>query len=114
MKILVIEDNESVSSMIELFFLKEEIDGEFVKNGFEGFELAKQGGWDCLIIDWMLPGMDGISICQKLRQQTLLRQLLCSPQKMVNQTKCSDLKWVQMIMSRNHSVHWRLWHALKR
>ena len=47
MRILVIEDNESVSSMIELFFLKEEIDGSFIKNGLEGFELAKQGGWDC-------------------------------------------------------------------
>ena len=67
MRILVIEDNESVSSMIELFFLKEEIDGSFIKNGLEGFELAKQGGWDCIIIDWMLPGMDGISICHKLR-----------------------------------------------
>jgi len=66
-RILVIEDNESVSSMIELFFLKEEIDGSFIKNGLEGFELAKQGGWDCIIIDWMLPGMDGISICHKLR-----------------------------------------------
>jgi len=66
-RILVIEDNESVSSMIELFFLKEEIDGSFIKNGLEGFEIAKQGGWDCIIIDWMLPGMDGISICHKLR-----------------------------------------------
>jgi len=53
--------------MIELFFLKEEIDGSFIKNGLEGFELAKQGGWDCIIIDWMLPGMDGISICHQLR-----------------------------------------------
>lgn len=71
MKILVIEDNESVSSMIELFFLKEEIDGSFIKNGLEGFELAMQGGWDCIIIDWMLPGMDGISICRKLRSENV-------------------------------------------
>ena len=35
MKILVIEDNESVSSMIELFFLKEGIEGEFVKDGLK-------------------------------------------------------------------------------
>lgn len=68
MKILVIEDNKSVSSMIELFFSKEGIDGSFIKDGLEGFELAKQDSWDCLIIDWMLPGMDGISICRKLRQ----------------------------------------------
>ena len=69
LKILVIEDNESVSSMIELFFSKEGLDGSFVKDGLEGFELAKQGDWDCLIVDWMLPGMDGVSICRKLRQE---------------------------------------------
>ena len=69
MKILVIEDNESVSSMIELFFSKEGIEGEFVKDGLEGLKLARAGGWDCLIIDWMLPGMEGIMICRKLRAE---------------------------------------------
>ncbi|MBO0600897.1 response regulator transcription factor [Sporosarcina sp. E16_3] len=76
MRILVIEDNESVSSMIELFFLKEEIDGSFIKNGLEGYELAKQGGWDCIIIDWMLPGMDGISICHKLRAANIATPII--------------------------------------
>lgn len=69
MKILVIEDNESVSSMIELFFLKEGIEGVFVKDGLEGYRLSQDGGWDCLIIDWMLPGMDGVTICRKIRQE---------------------------------------------
>ena len=76
MKILVIEDNESVSTMIEMFFSKEGIDGSFVKDGLEGFELAKRGDWDCLIIDWMLPGMDGVSICRKLRQENYARPII--------------------------------------
>lgn len=67
MKVLVIEDNESVSSMIELFFSKEGIKGEFVVDGRVGYERARAGDWDCLIIDWMLPSLDGIEICQKLR-----------------------------------------------
>lgn len=69
MKILVIEDNESVSSMIELFFSKEGIEGEFVKDGLAGFKRAHESEWDCLIVDWMLPGMDGVTICRTLRQQ---------------------------------------------
>lgn len=69
MKILVIEDNESVSSMIEMFFAKEGIEGEFIMDGLEGFERAKAGDWDCLIVDWMLPGMDGVTICRKIRQE---------------------------------------------
>lgn len=68
MKILVIEDNESVSSMIEMFFMKEGIKGEFVMDGLEGYERAQAENWDCLIIDWMLPRMDGMTICRKLRQ----------------------------------------------
>jgi len=68
LKILVIEDNESVSSMIEMFFSKEGLEGEFVKDGLEGYKRAQDSDWDCLIIDWMLPGMDGITICQKLRE----------------------------------------------
>lgn len=68
LKILVIEDNENVASMIEMFFLKEGIEGEFIQDGIVGYERAEQEQWDCLIIDWMLPGMDGISICRKIRE----------------------------------------------
>ncbi|AIE59213.1 response regulator transcription factor [Bacillus methanolicus] len=69
MKVLVIEDNESVSSMIEMFFLKEGIKGEFVKDGLEGYNRYKEDSWDALIIDWMLPGMDGVTICRKIREE---------------------------------------------
>lgn len=71
MNILVIEDNESVASMIELFFAKEGIQGSFAADGAEGFEKALSDKWDCLIIDWMLPGMDGVSICRRLRQKNI-------------------------------------------
>lgn len=69
MRILVIEDNESVLQMIEMFFVKEEIKGEYITDGLEGYERARAEEWDCLIVDWMLPGMDGVTICQKLRAE---------------------------------------------
>lgn len=69
MKILVIEDNKSVCSMIEMFFTKEGIEGEFVNDGSEGFDRFKTGTWDALIVDWMLPGMDGVTICRKIREE---------------------------------------------
>lgn len=69
MRILMIEDNESVCEMVEMFFSKEGISGEFVNNGLEGYNRYKSGDWDLLIIDWMLPGMDGVSICRKIRQE---------------------------------------------
>jgi two-component system, OmpR family, response regulator len=69
MRILVIEDNESVCSMVEMFFSKEGISGDFVHNGLEGYNRFKSEEWDLLIIDWMLPGMDGVSLCRKIRQE---------------------------------------------
>ncbi|MCM3571339.1 response regulator transcription factor [Neobacillus mesonae] len=69
MKILVIEDNKSVCSMIEMFFAKEGIEGVFVNDGSAGYQRFKSGSWDALIVDWMLPGMDGVSICRKLREE---------------------------------------------
>ncbi len=68
MNVLVIEDNENVCSMIEMFFIKEGIKGEFVHDGKEGYERAVSGKWDLIIIDWMLPGMDGVTICRKIRE----------------------------------------------
>lgn len=69
MRILVIEDNESVSEMIGLFFEKEGIEGIFEANGLNGYERAVQSSWDCLIIDWMLPDLDGLTICRKIRER---------------------------------------------
>lgn len=69
MNVLVIEDNESVCSMIEMFFAKEGIQGEFVHDGKEGYERVKEGSWDLLIVDWMLPSMDGVTICRKIREE---------------------------------------------
>ncbi|WP_082194145.1 response regulator transcription factor [Bhargavaea cecembensis] len=67
-KILVIEDSESVLSMIGMFFQKEGIEGTFVADGNDGYREAMSGRYDCLIIDWMLPGMDGVTICRKVRE----------------------------------------------
>ncbi|ANU12162.1 YclJ [Planococcus antarcticus DSM 14505] len=69
MKILVVEDNPSVSSMLELFFSKEGIDGDFAADGLEGYQKYKDGVYDLLILDWMLPGMEGIALCRKIREE---------------------------------------------
>lgn len=69
MRILVVEDNPSVSSMLELFFSKEGIIGDFAVDGLEGYRKYKENVYDLLILDWMLPGMDGIALCRKIREE---------------------------------------------
>lgn len=68
MKLLMIEDNVSVCTMIEMFFMKEKIDATFVHDGLEGFEMFGKDDWDIVIIDLMLPSMDGMTICHKIRE----------------------------------------------
>lgn len=69
MRVLVIEDNESVCSMIEMFFSKEGIQGEFIHDGQKGYNRFKEENWDLIIVDWMLPSMDGVTICRKIREE---------------------------------------------
>lgn len=72
MHILMIEDNESVCEMIEMFFLKEEWEATFVHNGKEGLDmyLADPETFDLIILDIMLPEMDGITICKEIRKES--------------------------------------------
>lgn len=53
--------------MLEMFFMKEGYEGVFIHDGMEGFNVFNKGQWDLLIIDWMLPGMEGVTLCKKIR-----------------------------------------------
>ncbi|AIS59912.1 two component system response regulator PieR [Listeria ivanovii] len=68
MKLLMIEDNVSVCEMIEMFFMKEEINATFVHDGKLGYETFLKEDFDIAIIDLMLPNMDGMTICRKIRE----------------------------------------------
>lgn len=68
MKILMIEDNISVCTMTEMFFFKEGFEAEFVHDGVEGYQRFTEEDWDLVILDIMLPSMDGVTICRKIRE----------------------------------------------
>lgn len=68
-KILIIEDDENIAN-IEKDYL--EINGYEVdirNEAVSGIELASTGEYDLILLDLMLPGMDGFSVCKKLRLQ---------------------------------------------
>ena len=69
-KILMIEDNESVSEMMSMFFENEGYEASFHQDGGEGFEAYKENPsqWDIVILDLNLPTMDGIQICRAIRK----------------------------------------------
>ncbi len=69
MRILVIEDEKKVAGFLKNG-LKEEgyaVDDAF--DGQAGFDMAIENEYDMIILDLMLPGLDGITLCKKLREQ---------------------------------------------
>ena len=67
-KILIIEDDAAIAA-IEKDYL--EIDGfevEIAADGITGMNMGLSGAFDLILLDLMLPGMDGFSVCRKLRE----------------------------------------------
>ncbi len=66
-KILVIEDNEDIASLLSLHLGDMDCHVRVAADGNSGFELARDGEWDLIILDLMLPGMEGLELCRRLR-----------------------------------------------
>ncbi len=66
-KILIIEDEESILMALEDNLGMEGYDVSSARDGLEGFTKAQEPGWDLIILDIMLPQMDGFDVCKKLR-----------------------------------------------
>ncbi|WHY71529.1 response regulator transcription factor [Fictibacillus enclensis] len=69
MKILVVEDDKGVRQGIENLLLDEKYIVVSEENGEDGLFSAEDGEYDALILDIMLPGMNGLEIVKELRNQ---------------------------------------------
>ena len=69
MNILLIEDDKETSAHIVYALGKEGHEVELCHDGREGLERARGGGHGALIVDRMLPGMDGLSLVRHLREE---------------------------------------------
>ena len=72
-KILIIDDDREVSDLVELTLSKDGHSLIRTGNGLIGYKLAKTHMPDLVIMDVVMPGMDGMTLCQKLRQDNHLR-----------------------------------------
>ena len=68
MRVLLVEDEEGLSQALVEIFKKNRISIDAVLDGKEGLKFAESGIYDVLILDIMLPGIDGISILKTLRE----------------------------------------------
>ena len=71
MRILVVEDEHRIANSIKKGLEQERYAVDVAYNGTDGFDLASAEEYDLLIVDLMLPGMNGVTICQNLRKKQI-------------------------------------------
>jgi two-component system, OmpR family, response regulator len=76
MKVLLVEDDQRLARLIARVLQEDRYDVDVANDGETGAELARRGIYDVAILDWMLPGRDGPSICRTIRAQRLKTAVL--------------------------------------
>jgi DNA-binding response OmpR family regulator len=68
MRILVVEDHRDIAENIGDYLAPKGHEIDFAADGVTGLHLAVTNTYDVIVLDLMLPGIDGLSLCSKLRQ----------------------------------------------
>jgi DNA-binding response OmpR family regulator len=69
-KILLVEDDKDISHLVKLHLEDEGFSVDVAADGSEGLTKAQGQAYDLVVLDLMLPGMDGLEICRRLRGET--------------------------------------------
>ena len=69
MRVLLVEDEKNLSSAVCRLLSREHIVADPVYTGPDGLDCALSGGYDAIILDVMLPGLDGFSILDRIRSE---------------------------------------------
>ncbi len=80
-KILIIEDEEAIADLEKDYLELSDFEVAVKNRGDDGLEEALNGNYDLIILDLMLPGMDGFEICRRIREQKNVPILMVSAKK---------------------------------
>lgn len=69
MKLLIVEDQRDIARNLADFFSRDDWQLDFADNGIRAVELALSQYYDVVVLDLMLPGLDGISVCRQIRER---------------------------------------------
>ena len=68
MLVLLVEDHRLLAETLIDYLATESIEVDYAANGLQGLEIARSQPFDAIILDINLPGIDGFTICEQLRQ----------------------------------------------
>ena len=80
-KILIIEDEEAIADLEKDYLELSEFEVEIENSGDTGLQKALSGDFDLVILDLMLPGLDGFEVCRRIREEKNIPILMVSAKK---------------------------------
>jgi len=69
-KILVIDDEPNIRELVSVYLTAAGFEVEGAENGAEGLDSFRSAGPDLVVLDLMLPGMDGRAVCRTIREES--------------------------------------------
>ena len=69
-RILIVDDNEDIQEVLATYVAKEGFEPVVAKDGFEALDLFKKTNPSVILLDVMMPGMDGYKVCKKIREDS--------------------------------------------
>lgn len=75
-RILVIEDNHDLASVVKKNLENISLEVDLAHDGVAGLNKAESGGYDLIVLDLMLPGIDGVEICRRVRGKQVYTPIL--------------------------------------
>ena len=76
MRILIVDDDEELSSLLTELLTREGFRVDTQNDGRRGLAAALNGGYDLMVLDVMLPGLDGFEILKRVRREARLPVLM--------------------------------------
>lgn len=71
MRVLVVEDESEIAGFLKRGLTEAGYAVDVVERGDEALDWIVAAEYDMLVLDWMLPGLDGVSLCREIRQRGL-------------------------------------------
>ena len=69
MRLLIAEDGLDLAEALTVFFEKNQFSVDTVHDGFAAYDYASTGEYDAIVLDVMMPKMDGVQVLQRLREE---------------------------------------------
>lgn len=80
-RVLLIEDDESIAELQRDYLEINQIEAEIVSDGLQGLNRALNESFDLIVIDIMLPTMDGFEVCRRIREKKNIPLMIVSAKK---------------------------------